>query len=98
MADILNSIYLDGSNSSNSLIFANEISGGISSTESFVGAVTGENSSEKLKNKISSLVKYNLPEFIRSDYNLFVYFIEAYYKFLEQDYNSQDLIVDHILF
>jgi hypothetical protein len=92
MADILNSIYLDGSNSSNSLIFANEISGGISSTESFVGGVTGDNSSEKLKNKISSLVKYNVPEFIRSDYNLFVYFIEAYYKFLEQDYNSQEII------
>jgi len=92
MADILNSINLDGSNSSNSLIFSNELSGGSSSTESFVGEVNGNTSEVKIKNRISSIVKYNLPEFIRSDYEKFVYFLEAYYKFLEQDYHSQEII------
>jgi hypothetical protein len=92
MADILNSINLDGSNSSNSLIFSNELSGGSSSTVSFVGEINGDTSEVKIKNRISSVVKYNLPEFIRSDYEKFVYFLEAYYKFLEQDYHSQEII------
>lgn len=92
MADILNSINLDGSNSSNSLIYANELDGGISSTDLFTGEVSGETSSQQISKRISSIVKYNLPEFIRSDYQLFAYFIESYYKFLEQDYNSQEII------
>ena len=52
MADILNSINLDGSNSSNSLIFSNELSGGSSSTVSFVGEVNGDSSEVKIKNRI----------------------------------------------
>jgi hypothetical protein len=92
MADILYLINLDGSNSSNSLIFSNELSGGSSSTESFVGEINGNTSEVKIKNRISSIVKYNLPEFIRTDYEKFVYFLEAYYKFLEQDYHSQEII------
>ena len=55
MADILNSINLDGSNSSNSLIFSNELSGGSSSTVSFVGEVNGDSSEVKIKNRKASL-------------------------------------------
>lgn len=94
MADITNLINIDGLNSSNNFIFANEIVGGTSSTEIFSGDVTGGNSADQIKNRISSVVKHHLPEFIRSDYSLFVYFLEAYYKFLEQDYSPQEIIQD----
>ena len=94
MAEITNLINIDGSNSSNSIIFANELVGGTSSTETFGGEITGGYSGEQIKNRISSIVKHHLPEFIRSDYSLFVYFIEAYYKFLEQDFSPQEIIQD----
>lgn len=42
--------------------------------------------------KIASLVKDQLPEFVRSDYQTFVAFLEAYYEFLEQDRNARDAI------
>lgn len=41
------------------------------------------------KPKISSLVKSQLPEFIREDYQTFVAFLEAYYQYIEQ--NEVDL-------
>ncbi|NDB86882.1 MAG: hypothetical protein EB127_29960, partial [Alphaproteobacteria bacterium] len=46
----------------------------------------------RLKEKISSLVNSQFPEFIRSDYTTFVAFVEAYYKFLEQDQGAQEII------
>ena len=92
MADIFNLLNLDGSNSSNSLIYANELDGGSASSVVFDGEVTGQNSTQQIKNRISSIVKYHLPEFIRTDYDQFVYFLEAYYRFLEQDFNSQEII------
>ena len=39
--------------------------------------------------KISSLVKSQLPEFIREDYQTFIAFLEAYYQYIEQ--NEVDL-------
>lgn len=42
--------------------------------------------------KIASLIKDQLPEFVRSDYQTFVAFLEAYYEFLEQDRNARDSI------
>lgn len=42
--------------------------------------------------KISSLVKEQLPEFIQADYQTFVAFIEAYFEFLEQDQGAQDTL------
>jgi len=42
--------------------------------------------------KIASLIKDQLPEFIRADYQTFVAFLEAYYEFLEQDRNARDSI------
>ena len=46
----------------------------------------------RLKEKVSTLVRSQLPEFIQSDYSTFVSFLEAYYEFLEQDQNSQELL------
>ena len=92
MSDIFNLINLDGSSSSNSLIYANEIDGGDSNTTLFQGEVTGNSSEQQIKNRISSIVKYHVPEFIRSDFDKFTLFIETYYKFLEQDFNSQEIL------
>lgn len=38
-----------------------------------------------VKPKVSSLVRSQLPEFIREDYQTFLNFLEAYYEFVEQD-------------
>lgn len=46
----------------------------------------------RIKDKLSQLVGSQLPEFIRSDFPTFVEFIEAYYKFLEQDQSAFELI------
>jgi len=48
--------------------------------------------STRIKEKLSTLVQSQLPEFVRSDYSTFVSFLEAYYEFLEQDQSSQELI------
>lgn len=47
---------------------------------------------DRIQERISSLVNNQLPEFIRYDYPLFVTFLEAYYKFLEQDQAAFELI------
>lgn len=49
-------------------------------------------STTRLKDKISSLVGSQLPDFVRSDYTKFVSFVEAYYRFLEQDEQAQEVI------
>ncbi len=36
-----------------------------------------------LKKKLSTLVAENLPEFIKSDHNVFAEFVKIYYEFLE---------------
>lgn len=46
----------------------------------------------RIQERISTLVNNQLPEFIRYDYPLFVTFLEAYYKFLEQDQSSLELV------
>lgn len=46
----------------------------------------------RLKEKISQLVSNQFPEYLRADYPTFVEFIEAYYRFLEQDQNSLELV------
>lgn len=46
----------------------------------------------RIKDKISAIVSSQLPEFIQSDYSTFVSFIEAYYKFLEQDQGALELV------
>lgn len=49
-------------------------------------------SSLRLKEKLSTLVPDQLPEFIKTDYVTFVSFLEAYYEFLEQDQSAQELL------
>lgn len=44
--------------------------------------------------KISNNVKYQLPEFIRNDYPVFVSFMEAYHKFVEQNETQIKIISD----
>lgn len=46
----------------------------------------------RIKEKLSTLVSSQLPEFIQSDYTTFKAFLEAYYEFLEQDQNAQELL------
>ena len=46
----------------------------------------------RIKEKISALVSSQLPEFIQSDFPTFIAFIEAYYRFLEQDQGASELI------
>lgn len=49
-------------------------------------------STTRIKEKLSSIVSSQLPEFIQNDYSTFVAFIEAYYRFLEQDRGAYELI------
>ncbi len=49
-------------------------------------------SSTRIKERLSTLVPSQLPEFIRTDYTTFVAFLEAYYEYLEQDGYAQELI------
>ena len=46
----------------------------------------------RIVEKLSSLVQSQLPEFVQSDYNTFVSFLQAYYEFLEQDQNAQEVL------
>ena len=42
-----------------------------------------ENPFKRIQNRLSILVEDQLPDFIQSDYGMFVTFIKAYYEFLE---------------
>ncbi len=46
----------------------------------------------RIKEKLSTLVNSQLPEFIRYDYDTFVTFLEAYYEYLEQDQYAHELL------
>ena len=49
-------------------------------------------STTRIKEKISKLVSGHVPEFVKSDFTTFVSFIEAYYRFLEQDQGALELV------
>lgn len=57
----------------------------------YEGAGT-ENPFSKIQNKLSILVEDQLPDFIQSDYSMFVKFIKAYYEFLEQNNQAQETL------
>lgn len=40
-----------------------------------------------IDNKISAIIEYNLPEFVREDYPMYVAFVKAYFEFLEEEGN-----------
>lgn len=45
--------------------------------------------STELAEKLSALVKYQLPDFVRDNYDMFQSFVIAYYEFLEQSTEAQ---------
>lgn len=45
-----------------------------------------------IKEKVSFLVNSQLPEYIRENYPTFIAFLEAYYRFMEQDDEAQAII------
>lgn len=49
-------------------------------------------STTRIKEKLSQLVGSQLPEFIQNDYPTFIAFIEAYYRFIEQDQGAFELL------
>ena len=51
-----------------------------------------ENPFNSIKNKLSLLVETQLPEFVQTDYGMFITFIKAYYEFLEQRNEAQELL------
>jgi len=46
----------------------------------------------RIKEHLSAIVIRQLPEFIQADYPAFNKFIKAYYQFLEQDQNAQEVL------
>lgn len=46
----------------------------------------------RIKERISTLVKEQLPDFVEENYSTYLSFVEFYYKFLEQDQNAFELI------
>lgn len=53
-----------------------------------------ENPFSKIQNKLSLLIENQLPEFVQTDYAMFVTFLKAYYEFLEQNNQAQELLQD----
>ena len=53
-----------------------------------------ENPFSRIQNRLSVLIENQLPEFIQTDYGMFVTFIKAYYEFLEQNNQAQELLQD----
>jgi hypothetical protein len=51
-----------------------------------------ENPFDRIQNKLSLLVDTQLPEFVQTDYGMFITFIKAYYEFLEQRNEAQELL------
>lgn len=46
----------------------------------------------RIQEKISRLVSSQFPEFVQTDYSKFVSFVEAYYRFLEQDQGALEVV------
>lgn len=53
-----------------------------------------ENPFSRIQNKLSILVPNQLPDFVQEENEMFVTFIKAYYEFLEQDYQAQEVLQD----
>jgi len=51
-----------------------------------------ENPFEKIQNRLSILIQNQLPEFVQTEYGMFITFIKAYYEFLEQTTQAQELL------
>lgn len=85
--------FLSGGNATSNSFFQ-LLDGGLSSTSEikFLEELDAGDSRVRIKNKISSLIQDQFPEYIQTEYSVFVDFIEAYYRFLEKDLNSLEII------
>jgi hypothetical protein len=41
-----------------------------------------------MRDKLSAILRYNLPEFVREDHELFIAFVQAYYEWMEESGNA----------
>lgn len=53
-----------------------------------------ENPFKRVQNRLSVLVDTQLPDFIQTEYTMFVTFLKAYYEFLEQNNQAQEILQD----
>jgi hypothetical protein len=53
-----------------------------------------ENPFERIQNRLSVLIESQLPEFVQTDYGMFITFLKAYYEFLEQNNQAQEILQD----
>jgi len=53
-----------------------------------------ENPFKRIQNRLSILVEEQLPDFIQTDYTKFVTFLKAYYEFLEENNQAQEILQD----
>ena len=53
-----------------------------------------ENPFKRIQNRLSVVIEEQLPDFIQSEYTTFVTFLKAYYEFLEQNNQAQEIIQD----
>lgn len=53
-----------------------------------------ENPFKRVQNRLSLLIEEQLPDFIQTDYSMFVTFLKAYYEFLEQNNSAQEVLQD----
>jgi len=51
-----------------------------------------ENPFKRIQNKLSNLISDQLPDFVTSNYEMFVTFLKAYYEFLEQNNSAQEVL------
>ena len=51
-----------------------------------------------LKEKISPLIRFQFPEFIQTDYPVFIEFVRAYYEWMEQSGHAQEAIQNTLLY
>jgi len=53
-----------------------------------------ENPFKRIQNRLSVLIEDQMPDFIQTDYTTFITFLKAYYEFLEQNNQSQEILQD----
>jgi len=51
-----------------------------------------ESKFSRIQDRLSSLVPTQLPDFLQTEYGMFVEFLKAYYKFLEQNEGAQEVL------
>jgi len=59
--------------------------------DNYTGSGT-ESKFSRIQDRLSSLVPTQLPDFLQTEYEMFVQFLKAYYQFLEQDAGAQEVL------